>query len=88
INDTNHLHHQLLEMGLSPKQVLLVELSITLLTGSIAVITVGAFKFFAILIIGLALIIGILLIHRKAQQEKVKKQEEVKKQTPESKYSY
>ncbi len=87
-NDTNHLHHQLLEMNFSARQVLLIELSITLLTGSIAVVTVGAFKFFAILIVGLMLIIGILLIHRKAQKEKIKKQEEVKKQTPESKYSY
>lgn len=88
INGKHHLHHQLLDMNFTPKQVLLIELSITLLTGSIAVVAVGAFKFFALLIIGVVLIIGILLIHRKAQKEKLKKLEEAKKQTPESKYSY
>jgi UDP-GlcNAc:undecaprenyl-phosphate GlcNAc-1-phosphate transferase len=82
INDTSHLHHKLLELNLTRLQVLLVESSIALLFGSIAIATTGAMRYFAV-IFGLA-IIFLLIVIINNQANKRKKKEE----TPESKYSY
>jgi UDP-GlcNAc:undecaprenyl-phosphate GlcNAc-1-phosphate transferase len=82
INDTSHLHHKLIELKLSRVQVLLVESSIALLFGSIAIASVGAMRYFAV-IFGLALIfLLIVYINNKANRKKEKEG------SPESKYSY
>lgn len=90
-NDKNHLHHQLLDAGFSKTQVVLIEVGITLVVGSIAVLTAGALKLFAIMVIGLLVVIGIFAIHTSQTKEKIKEKIEKKKtpkDTPESRYSY
>lgn len=84
INDTTHFHHQLIKLNFSSTQILLIENTITLLIGAIAVATTGAMRYFAF-IFGLALIfLLIVTINFKANKEERKKKEE----SPESKYSY
>ena len=84
INDTSHFHHRLLQLKLTRIQVLLVESSIALLFGSIAIASVGAMRYFAV-IFGIALIfLLIVIINNKAN----KKRDKEKKKSPESKYSY
>ncbi|MDD3474775.1 MAG: hypothetical protein PHP08_02630 [Candidatus Dojkabacteria bacterium] len=84
INDATHFHHRLLSLNLSRLQVLLVETSIALLFGSIAIATTGAMRYFSV-IFGLAvLLLLIVLINNKAN----KKQKEKEGESPESKYSY
>jgi len=68
INDTNHLHHQLLKLNISRKQVVLLEMSATLLLGSFAILTTGAIRYFA-LILGVSLGIGfVVFINIKASR--------------------
>lgn len=87
-NDKSHLHHQLMDMGLSEVQLLLVEVSISLLIGSLAILTTGAMRLFAI-IIGAALVVGtITLFHVLANRKKENGNSGKKKESPESKYSY
>ncbi|KUK76625.1 MAG: glycosyl transferase family protein [candidate division WS6 bacterium 34_10] len=84
INDTTHLHHRLLQLKLTRIQVLLLETSIALIIGSIAIATTGAMRYFAV-IFGLALILLlIVIINNKANKRK----ESEKEKSPESKYSY
>ena len=86
INDTNHLHHQLISLGFSSRKVLLIEISVTLLIGLIAILTTGATNFgFFILVIFLT-VIGLLALHIFTSREKPVEKEEPK--SPESKYSY
>lgn len=83
INDATHLHHQLLKLNLSSRQILMLESSITLLVSSIAILTTGAFLYFGI-IFGLALVIALIVfVNYKASKKEVPKSE-----SPESKYSY
>ncbi len=83
INDTSHLHHQLLKLDFTNKQILLIETSLSLLVGSFAILTTGALRFFA-LIFTIAGIIGfIVFINYRARKKEVKKEK-----SPESKYSY
>lgn len=85
INDTNHLHHQLLKLNISRKNVVLIEMSATLLLGSFAILTTGAIRYFAI-ILGIAIGIAfIVLINIKASKKKAGGEEP---KSPESKYSY
>ncbi|MDD4382192.1 MAG: hypothetical protein PHE21_02510 [Candidatus Dojkabacteria bacterium] len=85
INDTNHLHHQLLKLNISRKNVVLIEMSASLLLGSFAILTTGALRYFA-LILGIAIGIAfIVFINIKATK---KKKDEDEPKSPESKYSY
>jgi len=85
INDTSHLHHQLIKLDLSRKQIVLIEMAATLFLGSFAILSTGAFRYFAI-IFGTALGISfIVFINIKASRQRIQKD---KKQSPESKYSY
>ena len=85
INDTNHLHHQLLKLNISRKQVVLLEMSATLLLGSFAILTTGAIRYFA-LILSTSLGIGfVVFINIKASKKKIGDEGE---KSPESKYSY
>lgn len=85
INGPDHLHHQLIKLDLSRTQVVLIEVSATLLLGSFAILTTGAIRYFALTIsvsLGIAFIV---FINIKALKEKTK---EEKRKSPESKYSY
>jgi len=85
INDTSHLHHQLLKLNLTRGQIVLIEMVITLLIGSLAVLSTGAIRYFA-LILGAALGIAFIVIANiRASKQKAKKQKE---KSPESRYSY
>jgi len=85
INDTNHLHHQLLKLNISRKQVVLLEMSATLLLGSFAILTTGAIRYFA-LILGISFGIAfVVFINIMASRKKIGNEEE---KSPESKYSY
>ena len=85
INDTSHLHHQLLKLNLTRGQIVLIEMAITLLIGSLAVLSTGAIRYFA-LILGAALGIAFIVIANiRASKQKTKKQKE---KSPESRYSY
>jgi UDP-GlcNAc:undecaprenyl-phosphate/decaprenyl-phosphate GlcNAc-1-phosphate transferase len=90
INDTNHLHHQLINLGFSPKRVLLVEISITLLIGLVAILTTGAMNLFFFLFIIFLTVIGILTLHVLAGRKRLAEEEKEpeKPESPESKYSY
>ncbi len=83
INDTSHLHHRLIKLNFSGKQILLIETSISLLIGSFAILSTGALRYFA-LIFGIAAVIAfIVYINYRAS-----KKEKVKEESPESRYSY
>jgi len=103
INDAQHLHHQLLKYGLSKKQVLLVEVGFVLTFGSIAVLTTGAIKLFALFAAGAISILFIFILYMKVSKKKIedpeKKEEEKESDkknkpkdpdepSPEAKYSY
>jgi len=85
INDTSHLHHQLLKLNLTRAQIVLLEMAMTLLIGSLAILSTGAIRYFA-LIFGAALGISfIVLANIRASRKKIKAEKE---ESPESKYSY
>lgn len=85
INDTNHLHHQLLKLNLTRKQIVLIEMTMTLFIGSLAILSTGAIRYFA-LIFGTTIGIGFVVIANiRASRHKEKV---VQEKSPESKYSY
>lgn len=88
INGPMHFHHQLFNMNFSPPQILLVETSISIFFGIIAVLTTGAFKFVALLLAVLIILIGIILLNFKSRKNAINKAKESEQETPESKYSY
>ena len=83
INDTSHLHHQLLKLNFTSVQILLIETAVALLVGSFAILATGALRYFA-LIFGTALVIGFIVF----TNYKAKTKKEKEKPSPESKYSY
>jgi len=85
ISDTSHLHHQLLKLNLSRKQIVLIEMAATLFIGSIAVLTTGAFQFFAIILVLAICIAFIVFVNIKASKKELGAK---KDESPESKYSY
>ena len=85
ISDTNHIHHQLLKLNLNRKQVVLIETAITLFLGSFAVLSTGALRFFAIILVLALCIAFIVYINIRASQRKFT---DKKGESPESKYSY
>ncbi|NMC09176.1 glycosyltransferase family 4 protein [Candidatus Microgenomates bacterium] len=85
ISDTSHLHHQLMKLNLSRKQIVLIEMAVSLFIGSIAVLTTGAFQFFAVILILAICIIFIAYVNIKASK---KEKDQKKEESPESKYSY
>lgn len=99
ISDTNHIHHQLMKLGFSTKQILLIETSITMIAGSIAVFTTEAYRLFFIIFGGTIMALFITLLHLKTSRIKqpVEESEEPRKkkppappstESPESRYSY
>lgn len=83
INDTSHLHHRLLKLNLTDKQILTLETSISLVIGSFAILTTGAFRYFAV-IFGIAFVLAFIVY----VNYKSNKKDEGKKTSPESRYSY
>ncbi len=83
INDTSHLHHKLLKLDLSDKQILLLETSLSLVIGSFAILTTGAIKYFVV-IFGIAFVLAFIVFINYRANKKI----EPKKESPESKYSY
>ncbi|KKQ11174.1 MAG: UDP-N-acetylmuramyl pentapeptide phosphotransferase/UDP-N-acetylglucosamine-1-phosphate transferase, partial [candidate division WS6 bacterium GW2011_GWE1_36_69] len=80
-----NLHHQLLKLNLTRSQIVLLEMAMTLLIGSLAILSTGAIRYFA-LIFGTAVGVGfIVLANIRASKHKEK---EKKEESPESKYSY
>jgi UDP-GlcNAc:undecaprenyl-phosphate/decaprenyl-phosphate GlcNAc-1-phosphate transferase len=88
INGPMHFHHQLYNMNFTPPQILLIETSISLFFGIIAVLTTGAFKFFLLLLALLFVLLGIIFLNYKARQKKEAGIKESSEESPESKYSY
>ncbi len=91
INDTNHLHHQLILLGLTPKKVLLVETSITLIVGLIAISTTGAMNLFLFILVVLLIIIAIFVLHtivNKRNKAVTEPPKDSDTKSPESRYSY
>jgi UDP-GlcNAc:undecaprenyl-phosphate GlcNAc-1-phosphate transferase len=86
--DTNHIHHQLLKLNLSNRQILLIETCIALLVGSLAVLSAEAYRFFIVLIGGLVIGLAILLLHILTHKRKIKDLKKTTDEAPESKYSY
>ena len=85
INGPDHFHHQLIKLGLTRTQVVLVEIAITLFLGSFAILTAGAVRYFVIVLV-IALGIAILVYTNiRASKKQIK---EEKEESPESKYSY
>ncbi len=85
INDTSHLHHQLMKLNLTRGQIVLIEMVATLFIGSLAVLSTGAIRYFA-LILGAALGIAFIVIANiRASRQKAKN---IKEKSPESRYSY
>lgn len=85
INGPDHFHHQLIRLGLNRMQIVLVEMAITLLLGSLAILTTGAFTYFALVFV-ISLSIGIIVLINIKASKRQKKEE--KEESPESKYSY
>ena len=69
--------------------LILIEVSITLFVGLVAVLTTGAIKYFALLAILFLLTIFILLVHfLKSKQVNKEKNEQIEKDRTDSRYSY
>jgi UDP-GlcNAc:undecaprenyl-phosphate GlcNAc-1-phosphate transferase len=88
LNGKDHLHHQLISLGLSRKQVLMAESSITLFIGSIAILSTGASKLFLLVIAAFLILTGILAINIFKQKAEEKRVKELEPESPESKYTY
>ncbi|MCK9368815.1 undecaprenyl/decaprenyl-phosphate alpha-N-acetylglucosaminyl 1-phosphate transferase [Candidatus Dojkabacteria bacterium] len=88
INDSSHLHHQLIRVGFTPQGVLFVESALTLAFGLIAVLTTGAYKLFGLFAVLLVILIIISLMHFLSSKKQALEKKKRPKQTPESKYSY
>lgn len=86
INDTNHLHHQLITIGMSARQIVLIETSATLLIGLIAILTTGAMNFFFLIFFAFLVITGTLALHIISTLKQ--KNTKPKNESPESRYSY
>ncbi|MBI2357269.1 undecaprenyl/decaprenyl-phosphate alpha-N-acetylglucosaminyl 1-phosphate transferase [Candidatus Dojkabacteria bacterium] len=88
INGPMHLHHQLNNMNFTAPQILLIETSISLFFGIIAVLTTGAYKFVFLLVIIFVTIVGIIILNQRAKKRKEEGIKQSAGKTPESKYSY
>jgi len=85
INGPDHFHHQLIKLGLTRTQIVLVEIAITFFLGSFAILTAGATRYFIIVLV-IALGIAVLVYTNiRASKKQIK---EEKQESPESKYSY
>lgn len=84
ISGATHFHHQLLKLNLSMRQVFWIETLITLVLGSLGILTTGAYRYLLLIICSIIVILLILYANFRAS----KKDETRKKESSESKYSY
>lgn len=85
ISGPDHFHHQLIRLGLTRTQIILVEIAITLFFGSFAILSTGALRYFVfVIVIALASALLAIINYRASK----KQTETEKKESPESKYSY
>lgn len=85
INGPDHFHHQLIALGLSRRNIVLLEAGITFVLGSFAILATGAMRYFALIfVVGIAIIL-IVLMNIISKKKKIKDEKE---KSPESKYSY
>lgn len=87
MNGRDHIHHKLQDLGLNNVQILLTEGSITLLLGSLAILTSQAYRYFLLSFGAFLVLTGIVVINIAAKRAKSRSNKE-KEETPESKYSY
>ncbi len=93
ISDQNHLHHKLLRVGLSERQVAVLEYTLTGIFGAAALAVTGAMKAFFVILIPIIAGILIFLITMFSKrgdsvQEATSEKEKSAEESPESKYSY
>lgn len=88
MNGTDHLHHRLLEMNLPVKLIVLLEMSVTLLVGSLAILSTEAYRFFVVAFSVFIVTLLVTLVHLFSVKKKDKPGRKEKEETPESKYSY
>ncbi len=86
INGPDHFHHQLIKIGLTRKQVVLVEISLTLFFGSFAILTAETVRYFAI-VLAIALATGVI-VYANIRAIKKGQKKEINKESPESRFSY
>lgn len=87
MNGRDHIHHKLQDLGLNKIQILTVESSITLLLGSLAILTSQAYRY-ALLAFGAFLVLGIIVLANIAAKKIKNGGKKEKEESPESKYSY
>lgn len=87
ISDKTHLHHKLLDLGLSERRVAMTEYVITAMLGAIALAATGALRAFALLG-SVALIGGAILFITTYVNKKKEKQLSRPPESPEARYSY
>ncbi len=88
ISDKTHLHHKLMDLGLSERQIAFVEYVITASAGAAALAFSGAMKAFVVLlvIIMVSIFLSIIsIVSRKKQESEVDKPQE---KSPEKRYAY
>lgn len=89
ISDQTHLHHRLLQLGLSEPQVALIEYGATAILGATALAFTGAVNSFAILSALIIVVVAITLVRKlvkRKEEHPVRERDD--DETPESKYSY
>ena len=87
INDKNHLHHKLLNLGFSQRQIAGIEYLITLIFGIFALTLTGMHKTLALFIAGCIILLSLILITR-AQGKKIKQGRKTEIKSPEKKFIY
>ncbi|MBP5204171.1 undecaprenyl/decaprenyl-phosphate alpha-N-acetylglucosaminyl 1-phosphate transferase [bacterium] len=86
INGADHFHHQLIALGLSRINVVLVEAALTLAVGSLAILTTGAHRLFFLVLVLTLSVTAVVLMNILANKKSNSTKERPK--SPESKYSY
>ncbi|MBN2101110.1 undecaprenyl/decaprenyl-phosphate alpha-N-acetylglucosaminyl 1-phosphate transferase [Candidatus Dojkabacteria bacterium] len=89
ISDKTHLHHKMLDLGLTEPQLALVEYGLSAILGAVALASFGAMRAFSSLIALLLIVVFIGAITQIVKRRQKPSQKEVTdKESPESKYSY
>jgi len=85
--DTNHLHHKLLQNGFSQRDVLRIEVVISLLAATLGLAIAGAYRT-GIVMSAIAIAISVIIwLHLRADIYQFRKSQQ-SESTPEQKYSY
>ena len=89
ISDKSHLHHRLLDMGLTVRQIDYIEYSLVALLGLIAFLFTGLLKAFALFFSLILITIFIIYTSQKTSKRKIVQiPKEIEKESPEKKFAY